>query len=284
MTGTQAEHGEAPLLVSSTDGVRYITFNRPAVHNAQDVTMLEMLDDELTRVARDRSVRAVVLAGAGRSFCAGHDLTQMHVNEEYRRNASTVEGRFDQEMRLFVEPVRKFRELPVPTVCRVQGHCLAAGLMFAGAADFVVADRTARFGSPIVTAIAVNDAEVASFALRVGETWAKRVFWLDERLDADQAHEAGLVTWVVDDQAELDAKVQELVDQLLRAPRETVSLSKQTLLFMADQRGERDVNRFHFMAHQLSHWTKESQDVLQTRMERLAVGRSAIPDSQRRGD
>ncbi|WKU03528.1 enoyl-CoA hydratase/isomerase family protein [Micromonospora sp. HUAS LYJ1] len=273
-----------PLLVEDTDGVRRLMFNRPEVHNAQDVAMLEMLDEELNRIPRDRSVRAVVLAGAGRSFCAGHDLTQMHVDEEYGRNASTVEGRFEQEMRLFVEPVRKFRELPVPTVCRVQGHCLAAGLMFAGSADFVLADRTARFGSPIVTAIAVNDAEVASFALRVGESWAKRVFWLDERLDAEQAHDAGLVTWVLDDAADLDRAVADLTRKLVAAPRETLALSKQTLRFMADLRGERDVNRFHFMAHQLSHWTKESQDVLAARMERLAAGRSAIPDSQRRGD
>lgn len=99
----------------------------------------------------------------------------MHDNHTYRTDAGSVEGRFRQEARLFVEPVRKFRELTIPTVCRVQGHCLAAGLMFAGSADFVVADTTASFGSPIVTTIAVNDAEVASFALRVGETWAKRV-------------------------------------------------------------------------------------------------------------
>ena len=136
----------------------------------------------------------VVLAGAGTSFCSDHDLRQMHGNHVYRTNAESVEGRYWQEMRLFVEPVRKFRELPIPTVSRVQGHCLAAGLMFAGAADFVVADTTASFGSLIVTAIAVNDAGVASFALRVGEMWAKQVFWMDERLAGQDAVDAGLVT------------------------------------------------------------------------------------------
>lgn len=272
-----AEAGELdpPVIVEDRGAVRWLIFNRPRVHNAQDPAMLELLDEALDDLARSRSARAVVLAGVGESFCSGHDLRQMHDNSEYRTNAETVEGRYWQEQRLFVEPVRKFRELPMPTVCRIQGHCLGAGLMFAGSADFVIADTSARFGSPIVTSIAVNDAEVASFALRVGETWAKRVFWLDERLTAKQAAEAGLVTWVVEPH-ELDEFVQRVSTQLAEAPPQTVALSKQTLLFMAERRGERDVNRFHYMAHQLSHWTDESQQVLAARMRRLSEGRSPI--------
>lgn len=266
-----------PLLVDRKDGICRITFNRPEILNAQNPEMLELLDATLDEVARDRSVRVVVLAGAGRSFCSGHDLRQMHDNHAYRTNAESVEGRFRQEMRLFVEPVRKFRELAVPTVCRVQGHCLAAGLMFAGAADFVVADTTASFGSPIVTAIAVNDAEVASFALRVGEMWAKRVFWMDERLAGQDAVDAGLVTWLVDPK-ELDPIVDSVASKLAAGPPETIALSKRTLQFMADQRGEAAVNRFHFMAHQLSHWTNESQRVLDERIARLAAGKSPVSD------
>lgn len=264
-----------PLLVEERDGVAYVTFNRPEVLNAQNPQMLERLDAELERIARSREIRVVVLGGAGKSFCSGHDLRQVAENEEYRTNAASVEGRYDQEMRLFVEPVRKFRELPQPTVCRVQGHCLAAGLMFAGAADFVVADTTARFGSPIVRSIAVNDAEVASFALRVGETWAKRVFWLDERLDAETARDAGLVTWVVEPE-NLDEKVNDLATRLAAAPPVTVALSKQSMLFMADQRGETAVNKFHFAVHQLSHWTDESQRVLAERVATLESGGSPI--------
>lgn len=265
---------DSPKLLTEDRGdVRWLIFNRPAIHNAQDPEMLELLDAALDRVARRRDCRAVVLAGAGPSFCSGHDLRQMHDNEEYASNAASVEGRYWQEFRLFAEPVRKFRELPVPTVARVQGHCLAAGLMFAASADFVVADTSAKFGSPIVRAIAVADAEVASFALRVGESWAKRVFWLDERMDAEQARSAGLVTFVVEP-SELDQRVEWLAEKLSEAPPETIALSKQSLLFMADQRGERDVNRFHFMAHQLSHWTNESQRVLEERLNRLSQGGS----------
>ncbi|WP_213574151.1 enoyl-CoA hydratase-related protein [Rhodococcus sp. USK13] len=264
-----------PLLVDQTDDICRITFNRPDILNAQNPEMLEALGATLDQLARERAARVVILGGAGQSFCSGHDLRQMHDNHDYRRNAETVEGRYWQELRLFVEPVRKFRELAIPTVCRVQGHCLAAGLMFAAAADFVVADSTVSFGSPILTSIAVNDAEVASFALRVGETWAKRVFWLDERMTGNDAVEAGLVTWLVDPE-QLDATVGSVAMKLAAAPPETIALSKQSLQFMADQQGEAAVNRFHFMAHQLSHWTSESQRVLGERMTQLAAGGSAV--------
>jgi enoyl-CoA hydratase len=269
------------LLVTDRGSVRYIEFNRPEVHNAQDVAMLEALDDVLRVTAKSRDVRAVVLGGVGRSFCSGHDLNQMATNEDYRRNFSTVESRFEQEMRLFVDPVERFRNLQVPTICRVQGHCLAAGVMFAGSADFVVAADNASFGSPILRHLAVNDAEVFTFALRLGERRAKQLIWLDDRLDAEEAKQLGVVNWVVPlDQ--LDAKVAEVADQLAAAPPEALALSKATFRFAADRQGEGDINRFHFMAHQLSHHTTEASDTLTARLQRIERNQSPIPDTQRK--
>jgi enoyl-CoA hydratase/carnithine racemase len=77
--------------------VRYIEFNRPEVHNAQDVAMLEALDEVLRVTAKSRDVRAVVLGGVGRSFCSGHNLNQMATNADYRRNFSAVESRFEDD-------------------------------------------------------------------------------------------------------------------------------------------------------------------------------------------
>jgi enoyl-CoA hydratase/carnithine racemase len=268
---------DALVVHDDAGGVRRIVFNRPQQHNAQNVEMLRALDRALDDTSRRRDVRVVVLSGTGRSFCAGHDLREMSVNAAYRENASTVEGRFAQELALFVEPVRKFRELRQPSVCRVQGHCLAAGLMFAASADFVIAAENAVFGSPVVRALAVNDAEVMSFALRVGERLAKRVFWLDERITADEALRAGLATWVVPP-ADLDAKVDEVVARLLTTPPEVLALSKESFLFMAERMGERDVNRFHFVNHQLSHWTAEARALLDERMDRLGAGGSSVPE------
>ncbi|WP_285314361.1 enoyl-CoA hydratase-related protein [Pseudarthrobacter sp. fls2-241-R2A-168] len=273
-------NGADSLLVTDRGSVRYIEFNRPEVHNAQNVAMLEALDDVLRVTAQAKDVRAVVLGGVGKSFCSGHDLNQMATNAEYRENFSTVETRSEQEMRLFVGPVERFRNLQIPTICRVQGHCLAAGVMFAGSADFVVAADNASFGSPILRHLAVNDAEVFTFALRLGERRAKQMIWLDDRLDAEDAKQAGVVNWVVPlDQ--LDAKVAEVADKLAAAPPEALALSKATFRFAADRQGESDINRFHYMAHQLSHATNEAAATLTARVERVQRNESPIPEAQR---
>lgn len=269
------------VLSEIREGVHYLTMNRPETHNAQNVEMLRELDDALAAVDRDDAARAVVLSGAGKSFCSGHDLREMSVNAEYAENATTAEGRFYQEQRLFVGPVQRFRDLRVPTICRVQGHCIAAGLMFVASADFVVAATDATFRSPIIAHLGVNDAEVPALAWRIGEARAKRMLWLDETLTAKDALEAGLVGWVVHPD-ELDATVTGLVGRLVAMPRHALALSKDTFSFMAERQGRRDVDRYHFATHQLSHHTAESRTILLERLERIAQGGSPVPGAQRR--
>jgi enoyl-CoA hydratase/carnithine racemase len=272
-TGTRSEN--APLIVDDRGSVRWIMFNRPKVHNAQNVAMLESLDSVLVETARSRTVRVVVLGGNGPSFCSGHDLAQMASNEQYKDNNRTAEGRYRQELRLFVEPVERFRSLPMPTICRVQGHCLAAGLMFVATADFVVAADDARFGSPIVRNMAVNDAEVFTYAIRLGERRAKQLIWLDDRMDAVEAERYGMVNWVVPSD-KLDAKVEEVAARLADAPPTAIALSKATFQFAADRAGERDINRFHYALHQFSHQTSEAESALSERVSRLVAGGSAV--------
>lgn len=254
------------LLIEDIGRSRRITFNRPDVHNAQNPEMLRQLDEALDATAHDRSIRVLVLAGAGRSFCSGHDLRSISDNVEYARNASTAEGRFRQELRLFANPVDKFRVLPIPTIARVQGYCLAAGLMFAAAADLVVAADNASFGSPVLATQGVNDAEVPIFSWRVGERRAKQALWLNERFDAQEALAMRLVNWVVPLDA-LDEKVAEVTERLLLIPPESLSLSKASFQFMSDRLGERAYQQFHYMSHQFSHQTDEAKGMLQSRIE-----------------
>lgn len=266
------------LLVEDNGPVRRIVFNRPRVHNAQSPSMLRALDLALldTAGAARSACRILILEGAGKSFCSGHDLRAITDDDEYARNASSAEGRYWQELSLFARPVRRFRELPIPTVCRVQGHCIAAGLMFAASADFVVAADDARFRSPVIASQAVNDAEVPSLAWRIGERRTKQMLWLDETLSAAEAREAGLVNWVVP-LAELDRRVDEVVRRLLEITPEVLAISKSTFQFMAERQGERDVDRFHFLAHQFSHQTDEARRRL---AERVRVGTDPTPGAR----
>jgi enoyl-CoA hydratase len=264
-----------PLLVSDDGPVRTITFNRPELHNAQNEQMLELLDHVLDQTSKDESVRLVILTGAGRSFSSGHDLREIHANPQYARNAATAEGRFYQEQRLFVTPVDRFRSLPMPTLCVVRGYCLAAGLMFVASADFVIAHQKSVFGSPIVTDLGVADAEVFVAGLRLGERRAKQLMWLNDQLDAAEALRFGLVNWVEPDD-ELVGRTQWVIDRILRCPPETLRLTKLTFRFAADRAGERDVNAFHFLLHQLSHHTSESKEILDARLESIRSGGSPV--------
>lgn len=244
---------EQPLQIEDQGSVRYVTFNRPRQHNAQTTEMLIQFREAMESLGDASGVRALVLGGRGPSFSSGHDLTDSKRNLEHASAIKTAEGRRRWERRLFAEPVQMLRELRIPTVCVVQGHCIGAGLMFASVCDFVIAADDARFSSPVIYKLGLNDAELPTFAWAVGSRLAKEVLWLGEEWDARRAKEAGLVNWVVP-RDELSAKTAEVVGQLARVPAETLALSKETLGFMEDRRGYHDVSQHHFMSHSFSHY------------------------------
>jgi enoyl-CoA hydratase len=273
-----SEIDQPVLEVDDCDGVRRVWFNRPRVHNAQNVAMLEALQSTLADTASRSDIRVLVLGGRGPSFCSGHDLREIVKNPAYAEAASTAEGRFHQEMRLFVQPVEMLQSLTIPTVCRVQGNCLAAGLMFVGACDMAIASSEAVFGSPVVRSQAVNDAEVPLLAWYLGERRAKQMIWLDERLSAIEAKEAGLINWVCE-LSELDQQLDRIVGRLAQAPREVLALSKRAFRFLARRQGWDDFADYHYMSHQLSHHTAEARALLDARRERLARGESPASPS-----
>lgn len=273
---------EEPVRVSDAGSVRTIVMNRPAKHNAQDAAMLQLLDDVLADTAADPDVRVVVLRGAGPSFTAGHDLNEAVVNPDYREAVSTAEGRWRWERRLFSGPVGRFRDLDVPTVCVVQGNCLAAGLMFVAVADLVIADGDAVFSSRIIPAMDINDAEVPALAWVLGQQQAKRLLWLGERIGASEARELGLVTWVEQKDA-LERRLQDVVERLLEIGSETLALSKASLRFMEDRRGWSDVAAYHFMAHQVSHQTTAARAAEGMRAARVRAGGPPVGDEHRGG-
>ena len=274
MTQTQ------PLLVEDRGPVRWILFNRPDVHNAQNVEMLVALERALDETARTPNIRALVLGGTGRSFCSGHDLREVVNNEAYRERSATVEGRLEQERRLFVRPVEQLGELQIPTICRVQGNCRAAGLMFVAACDLVVAAETADFGSSIIPALAVNDAEVPLFAWLLGERRAKQALWLGETMSATEALTSGLVNWVVPE-SELDTRVASVTERLLETSATALALSKQSFRFMARRQGRDDFVDYHYLAHQLSHHTTDAVTSLDERVTRIRAGLTPVTPTHR---
>jgi enoyl-CoA hydratase/carnithine racemase len=137
MSVPQAKSADPVLVREDQDGIARLHMNRPRQLNALSEVLLGALQDELDRIATQREVRCVVLAGAGRAFCAGQDLGEM----QGHRTRDYYESLFRRCSLL----MRSIRSLPVPVIARVQGIATAAGCQLVGACDLAIAADTARF-------------------------------------------------------------------------------------------------------------------------------------------
>src|SRR5438067_2433737 len=210
-------------LLSSRHGpVEYLTLNRPDVRNAFNEAMITELAewaDAILESATRHEVRVVVLAGAGKAFCAGADVTWMsksvhYTEEENLRDATAMSRMFGA-----------LNELPVPLVGRIHGAALGGGAGLAAVCDIVVAEEQALFGFTEVK-LGIIPAVISPFVLaKVGRSAARELFLTGARFPAARAHEIGLVHRVVAAH-ELDNAVSTCVHELLTAGPEAVGAAK----------------------------------------------------------
>lgn len=209
-------------LILETDSrqVTTVHLNRPEIHNAfndEVVTELTHTFDELG--SRD-DVRAVILAGQGKSFSAGADLHWMkrmvdYTAEENERDAMAMAGMFRA-----IDRCRK------PVIARVQGAALGGGSGLVAAADIAVAAQGTKFAFSEVR-LGIIPAVISPFVLaKIGAAHARRYFLTGERFGADRAREIGLVQEVVAPEA-LDEAVQKLVGHILASGPEAVCAAKE---------------------------------------------------------
>jgi len=207
------------LLLSDRDarGVWTLTLNRPAAFNALSREMLDALQAALARIAADEQARVVVLAAAGKAFCAGHDLKQM-------RSAPSL-GYYQALFSQCADMMLALQRSPVPVVARVQGMATAAGCQLVAMCDLAVASSAARFAvSGIGLGLFCATPSVA-LSRNVGRKEAFEMLMTGEFISADQARERGLVNRVTEPDA-LDAAVAQLVQSILAKPRLAVAMGK----------------------------------------------------------
>ena len=189
-------------------GVATLTLNRPEVHNAFDDVLIGGLTRELASLSADPAVRVVVLAAAGKSFCAGADLNWM------RRMAEYSEAENQDDARRLASLMETLYRMPKPTVARVQGSAFGGGVGLIACCDIAVAADGAKFSLSEVK-LGLIPAVISPYVVRaMGERHARRFMLTAERFDAAEAHRAGLVHEIAGDD-ELDARVGGLVEQLL---------------------------------------------------------------------
>ena len=188
--------------------VATVWMNRPDLHNAFDETLITELTAAFMALDDDADVRAVVLAGRGKSFSAGADLNWM------RRAANNGIDENLNDARALAKMLRTIAEMNKPTIARVQGAALGGGMGLASACDIAVASTKAVFATSEVK-FGIIPSAISPYVLRaIGARQAYRYFQSAERIDAARAREIGLVHEAVEPE-QLDAKVQEIVEALL---------------------------------------------------------------------
>ena len=219
---TAESHG--PLLISNDVGVRTLTLNRPAAFNSFDLELKDALLAALTAATADDSVRAVVITGAGRAFCAGQDLKQHLelVQANDTRLATTVRDFYNVA-------ISAITGMPKPVIAAVNGAAAGAGAAFAFACDLRIAASTASF-SMAFAGVGLSADSGASFTLPrlVGAGRASRMMLLGERVDADEALRIGMVDEVVPAD-ELVVRVGEVAGALAQGPTRAYAWIKASL-------------------------------------------------------
>jgi enoyl-CoA hydratase/carnithine racemase len=220
-------HVQAGSLLNRADhdGVAWLTLNRPQARNALSVALMTALHGELDRIAGDKSVRVVVIAGAGPAFCAGHDL------REIRENSSPEAYRtlFAQCSDLMLRIIR----LPQPVIARVHGVATAAGCQLVASCDLAVAADTARFATPGVNIGLFCSTPMVALTRAVGRKPAMEMLLTGEMIDAARARELGLVNRVAP-AAELDGAVRALAAQIAGKSPLTLAIGKEAFYRQAD--------------------------------------------------
>jgi len=211
---------EEPVVLCSQDerGVVTLTLNRPHAFNALSETVLAELQREFEAIAKEESVRVVVLSAGGKAFCAGHDLKEMRA----KPSLQYYEGLFNQcsEMMLGIQ------RLPVPVIARIQGIATAAGCQLVAMCDLAVAASTAKFAVSGVNLGLFCSAPGVALSRNLLRKAAFEMLVTGEFISADEAKVRGLINRVVEPE-QLDAEVEKLVAAIIAKPRVAVAIGKE---------------------------------------------------------
>ncbi|MFA7280873.1 MAG: enoyl-CoA hydratase [Sterolibacterium sp.] len=214
----QAESNQPLLLRQDEAGVTTLTLNRPAQFNSLSEELLTELQAALDAVAKEPQIRAVVIAGAGKAFCSGHDLKQMRANhsKEYMQKLFRQCGKM----------MMTVASIPQPVIARVHGIATAAGCQLVAACDLAVAADVARFAVSGINVGLFCSTPAVALSRNMGRKQAMEMLVTGDFIDAAEAQKRGMVNRVVPlDQ--LDAEVKKLTDSICAKSAVAISMGKQ---------------------------------------------------------
>jgi enoyl-CoA hydratase/carnithine racemase len=214
------------VLRSDTGGVSTLTMNRPETRNALSLGMLRALLAELGRIAMDKSVRVVVLTGAGPAFCAGHDLKEIRAENFASAYAAQL---FSECAKVMLAVVR----LPKPVIAQVHGVATAAGCQLVASCDLAVAADTARFATPGVNIGLFCSTPMVALTRNVGRKAAMQMLLTGDLIDAITAIRFGLINEVVSE-TELGTRTAALAEKIAGKSPLTIAIGKEAFYRQAE--------------------------------------------------
>ena len=224
------------LLLERSGSTLFLTFNRPHVRNALNAQMWGEIDAVFAAISDDRSIRVVVLRGAGGTFSAGADISERSSLRDGVSGNDAVAAR----NRRGGEILARIDKASQAVVAVVEGYALGGGFGLVCVADVAIAAASARFGLPEVS-LGLAPAQIVPFLLRrIGAAELRRIAVMAGRIDASEALRIGIVHEVGADSWAVDEKLAKVLEQIDRAAPNAIAAAKQ-LIAMAEIMPEDDM-------------------------------------------
>lgn len=212
------------IIADEEEGLATVLMNRPEKRNPLSTAMMAEMIDRLRAIGQRGEIRAVILAGAGPAFSAGHDLAELR-----GRDLAFYRREFD----LCAQLMETIEAIPQPVIARVHGIATAAGCQLVAACDLAVAGESARFATPGVKIGLFCSTPMVALSRAIGRKRAMEMLLSGTPIDARTAAEWGLVNRVVPD-ADLAAETRKLAAQIIEASSLTVAIGKQAFYAQID--------------------------------------------------
>lgn len=245
-------------------GVARIVLARADKHNAINPQMIFAVNDAFNRALHDGAVKVVILAADGKNFSAGHDIAD--TVEQYQAAVAAAprkvghwsgfeepatHGWYAAEKEAYFETAKRWRNFSKPTICAVQGKCIAGALIFAWVCDLIVASEDALFSDPVMT-FGMPGVEWLGHPWELGPRKAKEFLFTADAWNAAEAHRLGMVNHVVP-RAELETFTLALAGKIAAKPAFALKLAKEAVNKTLDIQGQANALDAGFYLHHLGH-------------------------------
>ena len=229
MATAEIDTATKDLLASLEEGVLTLTLNRPEARNALSPPMLEALAAQLVAAEIDPAVKCVVLTGAGKGFCAGGDVKGMAARGDGTVGANTIDGAIHLQRIKQRATAGKLFKMPKPTLAALPGAAAGAGLSLALACDLRIMASSAIMTTAFARVGFSGDYGGTYFLTQlVGSAKARELYFLSDRVSAEEALRLGLTNWVCEP-AELAARTREIARRLAQGPTVAYRYMKENL-------------------------------------------------------